>query len=289
MAMPGTRHSKPGTIIIPIDPLVSDSGKPGWIVDGQQRVAAIREAKVRHFPICIVGFITDDDKEQREQFILVNSTKPLPKGLIYELLPSTDARLPTLLQRRRFPACLLNRLNYDFDSPLQGAISTPTTPGGFIKDNSISQNAGEQLERWGPFRFRNPESEEADPEEMLKTLKAFWGATARVFRHAWKLPPRRSRLMHGAGIVSMGFIMDAIADRYRRDGTPEEDQFKADLDALKEVCRWTDGYWEFGPGAQRKWNEVQNTPKDIQLLANYLLVQYKVRVWNTGDHKLKQK
>ena len=32
-------------------------------------------------------------KEQTEQFILVNSTKPLPKGLIYELLPGTEATL----------------------------------------------------------------------------------------------------------------------------------------------------------------------------------------------------
>ena len=30
----------------------------------------------------------------------------------------------------------------------------------------------------------------------------------------------------------------------------------------------------------RKWNEIQNTHKDIQLLANYLLVQYKSRVWS---------
>jgi hypothetical protein len=59
-----------------------------------------------------------------------------------------------------------------------------------------------------------------------------------------------------------------------------EAQFAQDLDALKDVCRWTDGYWDFGPGRQRKWNEIQNTPKDIELLANYLLVQYKARVWS---------
>jgi hypothetical protein len=85
--------------------------------------------------------------------------------------------------------------------------------------------------------------------------------------------------MHGAGIVSMGFLMDAIADRYRRRGMPSEDMFAKDLKPLRDVCRWTDGYWEFGPGVQRKWNEIQNTPKDIQVLANYLLVQYKNRVW----------
>ena len=31
---------------------------------------------------------------------------------------------------------------------------------------------------------------------------------------------------------------------------------------------------------QRKWNEIQNTHRDIQILANYLLVQYKAKVWN---------
>jgi hypothetical protein len=50
------------------------------------------------------------------------------------------------------------------------------------------------------------------------------------------------------------------------------------------VCRWTDGHWEFGPGVVRKWNEVQNTPKDVQLLANYLLIQYQARVWRRPAH-----
>jgi len=278
-------HSKPGAIIIPIDALAPDSGKPGWIVDGQQRVAAIREAKVCSFPICVVAFITDDDKEQREQFILVNSTKPLPKGLIYELLPTTETRLPTILQRRRFPALLLDRLNYDDDSPLIGAICTPTTPGGLIKDNSILKMLENSLTDGALFRFREAEDDEKDTESMLKILKAFWGATAKVFKNAWKLPPRRSRLMHGAGIVSMGFIMDAIADRYRKERMLKEEHFEADLEPLREVCRWTDGFWEFGPGAQRKWNEIQNTPKDIQLLANFLLLQYKALVWTRQESK----
>lgn len=86
--------------------------------------------------------------------------------------------------------------------------------------------------------------------------------------------------MHGAGVVSLGFVMDAIADRFRQSGVPTWAQYKADLEPLRDVCRWTDGHWEFGPGTVRKWNEIQNTYKDIQLLANYLLVQYKALVWS---------
>jgi hypothetical protein len=128
------------------------------------------------------------------------------------------------------------------------------------------------------YRFRSPEGD--DMEGMLRVVKRFWAAVGVVFRLAWRQPPRRSRLLHGAGVIALGFVMDAIADRHREAGVPSEDEFRTDLEPLREVCRWTDGYWEFGPGAQRKWNEIQNTPKDIQLLANYLLVQYKQRVWS---------
>lgn len=77
----------------------------------------------------------------------------------------------------------------------------------------------------------------------------------------------------------MGFLMDAITDRYRSSGLPSQSQYAEDLRPLVDYCRWTDGYWDFGPGAQRKWNEIQNTSKDIALLTNYLVLQYKNNVW----------
>src|SRR6267143_152638 len=121
-------YCRPGTLLIPVEEGLPDYEKPGWIVDGQQRMAAIREATVETFPICITGFIAKDEQEQKEQFILVNSTKPLPKGLIYELLPTTDVELPANLQRKRLPATILERLNVATESPLFQTIQTPTTP-----------------------------------------------------------------------------------------------------------------------------------------------------------------
>jgi DGQHR domain-containing protein len=272
--------TRPGTLVIPLVPGTSAEEKPGFIVDGQQRLAAIREARVDSFPICITAFITNDLRRQTEQFILVNSTKPLPKGLIYELLPATEAALPTLLQRRRFPAYLLDRLNRDTESPMRDKIQTPTNPTGLIKDNSVLRMLENSLTDGALYRFRGSPETESDTEGMLGTLKAFWGAVADIFHDAWELPPRRSRLVHGAGIVSMGFVMDAIADRNRNSGVPSAQQFAKDLLPLHEVCHWTDGYWDFGPSQQRKWNEIQNTSKDVQLLSNYLIVQYRARVLN---------
>ena len=98
------------------------------LLTGNRDHAALRDAKFIGFPVFVTSFITDNVEEQREQFILVNSTKPLPKGLIYELLPGTDVQLSSHLQRRRFPAYLLERLNYDSRSPLHLAIQTPTNP-----------------------------------------------------------------------------------------------------------------------------------------------------------------
>jgi DGQHR domain-containing protein len=310
-----------GHLVVP----VNTETKPGWIVDGQQRAAAIRDARLDAFPIFVTGFITDNVAEQREQFILVNSTKPLPKGLIYELLPATDVQLATHLQRRRFPACLLERLNYDPCSPLHLAVQTPTNPfvdlsarnqrgfrfggvgqsrtqptdenpqesggkqgaskerkiRGFIKDNSILKMLENSLHDGALYRCRLQADGEMDTERILELLFHFWKAVEFVFKEAWGQPPTRSRLTHGVGIVSMGHLMDAIADRYRSRGIPTVEQFAADLEPLKSLCSWTDGYWNFGAGNQRKWNEVQNTTKDIQLVANYLLVNYKRLVWAT--------
>jgi len=274
----GPGYSRTGMLVIPIDESIPEDERPGWIVDGQQRAAALRDAQVNRFPICVTAFLTDDPREQREQFILVNSTKPLPKGLIYELLPTTEARLPSLLQRRRFPAFLLDRLNHEEDSPLRGMIQTPTNPAGFIKDNSILRLI-ENSETDGVIHRLARGKENEAVANILAVIKNYFTAVAEVFEDAWGITPRRSRLMHGAGIVSMGLVMDAISDRFRRERLPSYEDFRSDLLPLRDVCRWTDGYWDFRP--PRKWNEIQNTSKDIKLLSDYLLSQYKERVWNT--------
>lgn len=277
---PSVSYARPGTLIIPTSGDVADEDKPGWIVDGQQRSAAIRDARIDSFPVVATGFITDSDEDQRSQFILVNSAKPLPKGLIYELLPATSGALPVPLQARRFPAMLLARLNGQVRSPLYRKIRTPTTPEGIVKDNSILKMLENSLSDGALYSFRDPATGAGDEDRMLDLLVAFWAAVRDVFADAWDKPPRQSRLMHGVGIVSLGFIMDAIFDRYIRKRVPGADDFVHDLAELREVCRWTSGFWDFGPGTQRKWNELQNTTRDIQLLTNYLLYEYKARVWS---------
>jgi len=268
-------YSRPGFIIIPMEEQ-PDEAKPGFIVDGQQRLAAIRDAAIDSFPICATAFITDDIGQQTTQFMLVNSTKPLSKGLLYELLPRSNAQLPTALNRRRLPARLLERLNQDDSSPLHRLIQTTTNPTGRIKDNSILKMLEHSLNDGALYEFRPRDGVDADLTPMLELLCNYWTAVSRVFKAAWGLAPRKSRLMHGAGIVSMGLIMDDISARLRETTRiPSVQQYEADLLPLKERCHWTAGTWDFGNGRTRKWNELQNTPKDIELLARHLMEQYK--------------
>jgi DGQHR domain-containing protein len=260
-------YSRSGTLEIPVGMELLDTEKPGWIVDGQQRSAALRDARIKEFPVCVVGFIADGLEEQRQQFILVNATKPLPKGLIYELLPSTEGKLPLALERRRLPSLLAERLNYDPGSPLEGIIRTPTNGNGVIADNSILKMLENSLTDGVLYNFESL-------DEQLDVLKEFWDGVRRTFPQAWGKPPRLSRLMHGAGVISMGFLMDTIADRNRKQRKLTSKLFQQELESIRDVCRWTEGYWDFD-GASLKWNELQNVPRHIQMLSSYLLNQYR--------------
>ncbi len=264
-----------GSIVIPAcEPGSHDA--PGWVVDGQQRVAALRDAHLDSFPVPVVAFITDDLREQRAQFILVNNTKPLPKGLIHELLPDTEGHLPLVLLRKRYPSKLLSLLNLLPDSPMVGAIKTPTMPEGRIRDNSVLKMIENSITNGALYRYRDAQTGEGDTSRMLQVLWNFWGAVAETWPEAWASPPRKSRLTHGVGIVALGYVMDEITEVCATGlEVLTKETYAAHLDPLVEICAWTRGQWDFGLREHRPWNELQVTPKDIDKLADLLLRTYR--------------
>lgn len=253
-------------------PLARDDGeKPGWVVDGQQRLAALRDAEVSSFPVPAVAFITGDVREQRSQFILVNNTKPLPIGLINELLPATEGELPARLLRRRYPAMLLEQLNFHPQSPLKEAIKTPTVVGGVIKDTSLLKMLEASITDGALYRFRNPATGRGDMDAMLELLFDFWDGVGTVWPDAWLQPSRKSRLSHGAGIAALGYVMDAIVDHHIDRGVmPDADIFAHDLRLIEPECHWTSGTWDFG----MRWDEIQVVPAHITTLTDFLLTSY---------------
>lgn len=267
-------YSTVGQLVIPVDETLPDDRKPAWLVDGQQRSAAIRDADLAEFPVAAVGFIAHGEEEQRSQFILVNNTRPLPKGLIHELLPETSGHLPVAYARKQLPALIMSKLNngprHWQDHPFAGRIATPTQPDGYIKDNSVLKMVENSLYDGALYQYRNPEDGTGDIPQILTHLNTFWTAVQNTFHDAWNLEPRKSRLTHGVGIQAMGYVMDTLTE-----GVPAAElaglELERTLVKLLPLCAWTSGTWSFGEDNTRRWNGLQNTPSDVRLLTNHLI------------------
>ena len=78
--------------------------------------------------------------------------------------------------------------------------------------------------------------------------------------------------MHGVGIRSMGKLMDRLVPNVDICASNAVAQVTEELSLIAPVCRWTTGNWE-GLGGLR-WDELQNVPKHIKQLSNYLIRTY---------------
>jgi DGQHR domain-containing protein len=275
-------YSQPGVLVIPVDEACPDVDKPAWLVDGQQRTAAVRDADLPEFPLAAVGFIAASEDEQRSQFILVNSTRPLPKGLVHELLPETVGELPAQYARRRLPASLMAKLNTATNSPFRGAISTPTTPGGYIKDNSVLKMIENSLYDGALYQYRDPRTGEGREDLMVGHLVTFWSQVQEKWPSAWELPPRKSRLTHGVGIQALGYIMDLVTADIDPTASDLPGIVNDSLELIAPAVAWTDGFWQLSLGDERRWNGLQNTPNDVRKLTN-LFVQLIRRQASAGQ------
>ncbi|MGV9795280.1 DGQHR domain-containing protein DpdB [Gordonia sp. NPDC003422] len=256
-----------GELQIPIG--VDGVDKPALLVDGQQRVAAIRDAEVESFPIAAVGFVADDD-EQRSQFILVNNTKPLPKGLIHELIPGSAGYLPPKYARRKLPASVMTQLNLNPEGPFFERIQTPTSPDGYIKDNSVLKMIENSLFEGALYRYRDPIDGSGDEATMVAHLEMFWSIVRETWPDEWALAPRKSRLTHGVGIQSLGYVMDTLTDGYHVDHL-DRAEIERKMKSIDQIAAWSGGQWSLAPDDLRRWNGLQNTPNDVKLLTNLLL------------------
>lgn len=255
--------------VVEVEICGKDGNKPGFVVDGQQRLTALSGIQKPDFEVFVSALVCKDYNELRQQFVLINNTRPLPKTLIYELLPNIEG-LPERFTQRKFSARIVDRLNFTRGSSLYGEVRQHTNPTGVISDtamqklimNSASDGAIRDLVQYG------------DREELAYQLVSeFFYAVAMVFGPAWTgMTPRFSRLRHGAGIVAMGFVMDHL---YSAEGATERHHFEEGLRLLQPFTAWTSGQWPLESWDTRPWNGIQNTPSDIDSLTRYLVSSLK--------------
>ncbi len=254
-----------------------DGPKPAWIVDGQQRALALTKCKRRDLPIPINAFIADEVELQRDQFLRVNSAKPLPRGLITELLPEVSSNLPANLSAKKMPSAICDWLNREKSSPFFGLVHRASTskedkPTTVIADNSIVKMIEESLTSGCLFPYRNMATGETDFEGITKLLMVYWSAVREVFPDAWGKPATKSRLMHGAGIRSMGKLMDRIMQIIDPKKPSAQTEAVRELMLVAPICRWTSGRWDDMDGM--KWNDLNNVPRHISVLSNVLIRGY---------------
>ena len=256
-------------------------GAPGLVVDGQQRLSALIDVE-KDFEVFVSAVVCADEAELRRQFVLINNTRPLPKSLIYELLPGVE-NLPNRLSNRSFAAELTARLNYDPGSSLKGLIHQHTNPGGVISDAAIQRVIINSLSDGMMREFIERDEPDAAVRRCLGMVSDFYAAVARVFPEAWKdQTPKTSRLVHGAGIVAMGYVMEVLA---LLDGARRPEDFAHGLGCLVGRNAWTGGEWDFGNGDLRHWRAIQNVNRDIVLLAQHLIgtVRADIRARRTAE------
>ncbi|MED5370934.1 MAG: DGQHR domain-containing protein DpdB [Myxococcota bacterium] len=252
--------------------------KPAWIVDGQQRALALSRTKNQALAVPVVAFVGDRVDIQRDQFLRINNTRPLPRGLVTELLPQVDTTLPRRMAVRKLPSAICDLLNSVPESPFRGLIKRPSVRGDAAKTAVITDTSVVDMVRQrfkSPsgclFPYYNMASGETDTQAVMNLLIDYWRAVADTFPEAWARPTTRSRLTHGAGIKSMGNLMDTIMGQVR----PTDDGYDIAMLGLSRVapiCRWTSGHWEGLNGMH--WKEIENTPRSVRLLTNHLLREY---------------
>lgn len=253
--------------------------KPAWIVDGQQRMMALTRSKRRNFPVPVNAFIADNVDTQRDQFLRINSTKPLPRGLIDELLPEVSTILPSNLAARKIPSALCDMLNRDPQSPFHGLIHQASTRNSkqnspVVTDTVIIQMLHDSFSSASGvlFPFRNIATGVTDFNGVLALLFAYWKGVKETFPEAWGLRPEKSRLMHGAGIRSVGRLMDRVMSSVNFNQRNAVSLVRRELQHVQPYCHWTSGTWEELGGL--RWNDVQNVSQHIRMLSNFLIRTY---------------
>ena len=263
-----------GQLEIPVPKEGAD--KPAWIVDGQQRTLALSKSSKAEFPVPVSAFIADSVALQRDQFLRVNNTKPLPRGLVTELLPDVSTPLPPRLAARRIPSELCDLLNRTDDSPFHLRIRRASSSAeekrkALITDTSVVKMIEESISSPSGclFPYRNMATGETDFDGIWEVLTTYWNSVAVVFDEAWNKPPAKSRLTHGVGIRAMGRLMDRVMGAYDPKATAAEKGVRKQLEAIAPFCSWTSGVWEELGGM--RWNDLQNVPRHINLLSNFII------------------
>ena len=224
-------------------------------------------------PIPVAAFVASEVEVQRDQFVRVNNTQPLPRGLVAELLPQLSGPVPRKLTAFQAPAVLCERLQRDGTSPFHGLVRLASSAGRkrgteVVAGTALLSMIHDSFDRPTGclFALRHTSDGSVDLEAAFELLRTYWTGVREAFPEAWGLPPTRSRLMHSIGIRSMGRLMDRVMSVVRNG---DVGGVEAELGRIRDRCRWTSGSWDEVNGLE--WDALQLVPAHLRALSDYLV------------------
>lgn len=263
-----------GKFSVPV-PATGAESRPAFIVDGQQRVAALSSLDPKKsFPVVVVGFVAPTEATQREQFLLVNKTRPLPRDLVNEILPGVTIDLPKSLRLRHVAASVAEQLRLDSDSPFFRRIRSIGSKGEESANVSVAAVIAvveNSVKKKGVLFdvYSGGHAKRDMLRGVAQIMKTFYDGVRRTWPDAWDGSPQTSRLVHGVGIVGLGHVMDRVMAGIDPQSPKARAAVANRLAKFEKRCAWTKGRWPAPLSCS--WNELQNTSQDKARLSEFLL------------------
>ena len=224
-----------GVIIINYDGHVYDAEKPGWILDGQQRMWALENIAIASDdpdslkligPATIaIGEFFDEDKETKLNFIRrtfshANKTQNLPKNFRKDLIGTLDDYSQEMMTKKDKKDALISSiiryLNTDNDSPFKDIIDMQNRGLPRIQGELISWGAMnyiiQEILKYEAFNKEELPIPESDNRYKfnLDLIKDYFNAIKQIYSSDWEQPVQNSRLRSRLVLSSFSRLIGKI-------------------------------------------------------------------------------
>lgn len=224
-----------GVIIINYDGHIYDAEKPGWILDGQQRMWALENIAITSgYPdslkligpvtIAIGEFYNEDIGTKlnfiRRTFSHANKTQNLPKNFRKDLIGTLDDYSQETMTKKDKKDALISSiiryLNTDYDSPFKDIIDMqnrglPRIQGEMISWGAMNYIIQEILE-YEAFNKEDLPIPESDRRYKfnLELIKDYFNAIKYIYPSEWEQLVQNSRLRSRLVLSSFSMLIGKI-------------------------------------------------------------------------------
>ncbi|WP_068546537.1 DGQHR domain-containing protein [Thalassotalea crassostreae] len=299
-----------GHLEVPYYPEGPSMELPGAIVDGQQRSGGIKNSFHESYPLPVSIFISEDENDYIQQFLILNLGKPLTSVQLNALALNDNIYKPPALAVKAFPLSISEELGFGDNSngrpPLKGLIKSNGNPQGKIAESSITEfvsNVERMILKSINIRVHQELTKESK-KLFVQIINNFWIAITDVFKHEWENISKSMKdtyIIHGTSIFGFSFLCRHMIRVFLEDKPkgevhiPSIEFFMQELKLIAHKCHFSKTSWNLGliksdeEGGEdikfsRRWHDFQNTTSEKQLFAGNLLKIYEVEKGFKTDH-----